>query len=96
LVLIAKHRYITGIALVSTLNEVVATITDYQMKVCFVIIEYNSCDLPLFIHFYKKVLAHDTTENTAELASFLGTFGMATNSLVKITMRIFHVLNYLL
>jgi len=49
--------------LISTLYEVIATITDYQMK----------------------VLAHDAVEgDTAGLAAFLGSFGMATNGLALV------------
>eukprot|EP01108_Squamamoeba_japonica_P003431 TRINITY_DN2795_c0_g1_i1.p1 TRINITY_DN2795_c0_g1~~TRINITY_DN2795_c0_g1_i1.p1 ORF type:complete len:205 (-),score=58.08 TRINITY_DN2795_c0_g1_i1:4-618(-) len=52
-----------GVALVSTLYEVIATITDYQMK----------------------VLAHEASPDAASLASFLGAFGMAANSLALVT-----------
>jgi AAA family ATP:ADP antiporter len=60
--LVATVPYIRGVALVSTVYEVIATITDYQMK----------------------VLAHESSQDTASLAAFLGAFGMATNGLALV------------
>lgn len=60
--LVAGVPYIRGVALISTLYEVIATITDYQMK----------------------VLAHESSKDTASLAAFLGAFGMATNGLALV------------
>jgi AAA family ATP:ADP antiporter len=60
--LVATVPYIRGVALVSTIYEVIATITDYQMK----------------------VLAHESSQDTASLAAFLGAFGMATNGLALV------------